>query len=123
MMFSETRRRAERLLAGLSFRNPFVRVVLNVALLSIVLTAFAHVIVCRCWTAARASTSSSTALQIYTAGCLAIGICAAAAGATRVVGVDVVEAAVRDAEANARANGLSVSTPSSSSPAPSSSAK
>ena len=48
-----------------------------------------------------------------------IGICAAAAGATRVVGVDVVEAAVRDAEANARANGLSVSTPSSSSPAPS----
>lgn len=53
-----------------------------------------------------------------------IGICAAAAGATRVVGVDVVEAAVRDAEANARANGLSLlsSCPFSSAPSPSSSA-
>ena len=52
-----------------------------------------------------------------------IGICAAAAGAHRVVGVDVVEAAIRDAEANAIANGLSVFSSSSSTLPSSSSSK
>ncbi len=63
--------RAERLLAGLSFRNPFVRFVLKVALLGIALTAFTRAIVCMCWTAARTSQTSRHALQIYAAGCLA----------------------------------------------------
>ena len=60
--------------------------------------------------------SSSSVFLDVCCGTGTIGICAAAAGARRVVGVDVVEAAVRDAEANARANGLSLSSPSSSSP-------
>ena len=76
-MFSETRERADRLLAGMNFRNPFVRFLLSAFTLSLVLTAVMCKVASMCWTAARNGASSGEALKIYFVGCLATGVCAA----------------------------------------------
>ena len=76
-MLSETRQRADRLLAGMNFRNPFVRFLLGVFTLGLVLTAVMCKVASMCWPAARSSASSGEALKIYFVGCLATGVCAA----------------------------------------------
>ena len=72
-MFPDTRERAARLLAGMDFRNPFVRVLLSMFMLSIVLTAAMVKIARMCWTTARNMPGQE--LTIYSAGCLATGVC------------------------------------------------
>ena len=72
-MLSDTRERAARLLAGMSFSNPFVRVVMIMFMLRIVFTAAMVKIARMCWTAARDMPGQE--LTIYSAGCLATGVC------------------------------------------------
>jgi hypothetical protein len=74
-MFSDTRERAARLLAGMNFSNPFVRVLLGIFTLGIVLTAVLVKIARMCWTAARDMPGQE--LTIYAAGCLAASVCCA----------------------------------------------
>lgn len=77
-MFPETRERYLRLLDGMDIHNPFVRFLLWALASSIVLTAVLRKITCMCWPAVVSSESCWDALRIYFAGCLAVGVCAAA---------------------------------------------